>query len=75
MKIAFNILDDDDNIPVDYQHIACHMIFDAKLNFTRKASLVARGHVTDLPATATHAGVVSRESVRIILRMLPSLEE
>jgi hypothetical protein len=44
-----------------------HLIFDVKMDFTRKARLVADGHKTAKPAHCTYAGVVSRESVRIAL--------
>ena len=41
------------------------MIFNVKINFMRKARLVARGHLTDPPTTVTYSSVVSRESVRL----------
>jgi hypothetical protein len=41
------------------------MIFDVKMDFTRKAHYVAGGHVTDPPASLTYSSVVSRDSVRI----------
>ena len=41
------------------------MIFDVKIDFTRKARLVAGGHLTDPPTTLTYSSVVSRESVRL----------
>ena len=41
------------------------MIFDIKLDFTKKARLVAGGHRTDPPTSMTYSSVVSRESVRI----------
>jgi hypothetical protein len=44
------------------------MIFDIKMtDFSRKARLVAGGHVTEAPAAMTYASVVSRETVRIAL--------
>jgi Reverse transcriptase (RNA-dependent DNA polymerase) len=57
------------DIPVGYQKIRCHMIFDVKLgeNFHRKARFVAGGHTTDTPASITYSSVVSRDSVRIAL--------
>ena len=64
---AFKFLDPDKPHPKGYQNIECHMIFDIKMDFTRKARLVAGGHTTDPPATLTYASVVSRESVRIAL--------
>jgi hypothetical protein len=41
------------------------MVFDIKMDFTRKARLVAGGHVTDPPVSIMYSTVVSRESVRI----------
>lgn len=47
------------------------MIFDVKLDagFTRKARLVADGHLIDAPASMTYASVVSRDTVRIALTL------
>ena len=41
------------------------MVFDVKMDFTRKARWVLDGHKTPDPEGSTYAGVVSRESVRI----------
>ena len=41
------------------------MIFNVKIDFTRNARLVARGHLTDPPTTLTYSSVVSRECVRL----------
>ena len=39
-------------VPIGYQHVNCHMIFDVQMEyFRRKYRLVAGGHMTDLPAT------------------------
>jgi hypothetical protein len=35
--------------------IPCHMIFDIKMDFTRKAQFVAEGHVTDTPSNLTYS--------------------
>ena len=43
------------------------MIYDIKMDFTRKARLVAEGCRTPDTVNSTYAGVVSRESVRIAL--------
>lgn len=51
--------------PVGYQRIPCHIIFDVKMDFTRKARFVAGGHKTEPPQSITYASVVSRDSVRI----------
>jgi hypothetical protein len=41
------------------------MVFDIKMDFTRKARYVAGGNMTEPPAETTYSSVVSRESVRI----------
>ena len=43
------------------------MIFDIKMDFTRKARFVAGGHTTDPPSSSTYSSVVARDSVRIAL--------
>jgi hypothetical protein len=64
--IAFDVLDEKDEIPVAYQQIRGHLIFEIKMgSLRRKARYVADGHLTDPPASITYACVVSRESVRI----------
>jgi Reverse transcriptase (RNA-dependent DNA polymerase) len=62
---AIKILDEGVQAPVGYTQIPCHIIFDIKMDFTRKARFVAGGHKTEPPSTLTYASVVSRESVRI----------
>lgn len=34
VSIAFDILEDDENLPPSYQLASCHMIFDVKMDFT-----------------------------------------
>jgi hypothetical protein len=50
---------------IGFQEIGCHIIFDIKMDFTRKVRFVAGGHTTDTPAAMTYSSVVSRESVRL----------
>jgi hypothetical protein len=50
---------------IGYTEIRCHMIFDVKMDFTRKARFVAGGHMTEAPISITYSSVVSRDSVRI----------
>jgi hypothetical protein len=64
---AFTILDQDAPKPVAHTWIPCHMIFDIKMDFTRKARFIAGGHVTDPPSSITYDSVVLRDSVRIAL--------
>ena len=60
-----------EDIPIGYQQIKFHMIFDVKLgeNFRRKARLVGGGHTTTARASITYSSVVSRDSVRIALKI------
>jgi hypothetical protein len=77
MKIimpAVKILEEGTISPIGYQQIPCHIVFDVKMDFTRKARFVAGGHVTHPPSTQTYASVVSRESVRIAL-LLASIND
>ena len=70
MRPAFEVFEGTkDQLPVGYQFIKCHMIFDIKFgeNFCHKAQLVAGGHMTETPATLTYSSVVSCDSVRIAL--------
>ena len=43
---------------VGFQEITCHMIFDVKMDLTRKARFVAGGHLTEPPASITYSSVV-----------------
>ena len=65
--VAFKILDDEEHIPVGYSKSSGHLIFDVKMDFTRKARWVKDGHKTPDLEDSKYAGVVSRESVRIAL--------
>jgi hypothetical protein len=67
--VAFNILDDDANLPPGHTFVRCHIVFDVKMDLTRKSRYVAGGHMTKPPSSVTYASVVSRESVRIILTL------
>ena len=70
VRVAFQVIGDDENSPPTYQEIQGHLICDIKMeNFQRKARLVAGGHTTEMPASITYASVVSREFVRIALTL------
>jgi len=64
-RAAFKFLEEDENVPVGYKWIRCHMIFDVKMDFTWKARFVAGVDMTDPPSSITYSSVVSRDSVRI----------
>ena len=67
VKVAFEILDESQSIPIGWRKSSGHLVFDVKMDFTRKARWVKDGHKTPQPDNSTYAGVVSRESVRIAL--------
>ena len=61
--VAFNLLDKGDKPRVGYAQLKVHLVFNIKLDLTRKAQLVTDGHLTPDPVDSTYAGVVSRETV------------
>jgi hypothetical protein len=75
-RLAFQFLGPSEKAPPGYTFIKCHMNFEVKMDFTRKARFVAGGHMTDPSAIMTYSSVVSRDSVRIgfLLAALNNLE-
>ena len=65
VRIAFDIKQHRESAPAGFKRIPLTMIFDIKLDFTKKARLVVGGHITDPPTSMTYSSVLSRESVRI----------
>ena len=51
--IAFQILGADEDLPVGYKKVTGHLIFDVKMDFTRKARFVLDGHKTEKPDIST----------------------
>jgi Reverse transcriptase (RNA-dependent DNA polymerase) len=64
VRPAFKFVDDD-VIPAFWKPVGVHMIFDVKMDLTRKARLVANGHETEVPTESTYSTVVARDSVRL----------
>ncbi len=65
--VAFRLLEEGEKLPVGSKQIPYHIIVDVKLDLTRKARLVARGHQNkDVPKFTTFSTVASRDSVRIM---------
>jgi hypothetical protein len=50
---------------IGFQEIGCHIVFDIKMDFTRKARFCDEGHTTDTPAAMMNSSVLSRDSVQI----------
>ena len=48
-----------------FQEIQKHIIFDVKMDFTRKVRFVAGVHMTEILSSVTYSSVVSRDSVKI----------
>lgn len=66
-RIAFEILDNGENMDPGRIFLECYCVFTCKMDFTRKCRFVANGAKTPDLNGSTYAGVVSRESVRIAL--------
>ena len=65
--IDFKILEEDEHLPVGYKMSSGHIIFTVNMNSTCKAIWVKDGHHTPNPTAPNYAGVVSRESIHILL--------
>ena len=65
--VAFKILEEGERPPPGYKKASGHLVYDVKMDFTRKARWVKDGHLTPDPDSSSYAGVVSRESIRILL--------
>ena len=63
---AFDFLKDN-KAPAGYTKSSGHIVFDIKMDFTRKACWVKDGHLTCDPIESNYAGVVSCKSIRIAL--------
>ena len=52
--------------PIGWHKVMGHFVWDVKMDFTHKAQWVLDGHKTLDAEASTYAGVVSRESIRIV---------
>ena len=64
--VAFEILAEGQPAPRGWHKVTGHLVWDVKMDFTHKARWVLDGHKTLDAEGSTYAGVVSRESVRIL---------
>ena len=67
VKVAFEVLKSKKQIPKEFTEAKGFMIFDIKMDFTRKARQVKSGHLTQSTGELSYAGVVARDSVQIAL--------
>ncbi len=65
--IAFEIMGPGMKAQPGWHKASGHLVFDVKMDFTRKAHWVKDRHKTPDSATSSFAGVVSRDSIRIAL--------
>ncbi len=65
LNIAFEYLEPGEKAPPGWFKASGHIIFDVKMDFTRKAWWVNDGHKTPDSSTLSFAGVVSCESIII----------
>jgi hypothetical protein len=65
LGVAVELLEDGMKAPAGWHLVTGHLVWDVKMDFTRKARWVLDGHKTADPIGSTYAGVVSRESIRI----------
>ena len=63
--VAFDVLEDHKSVPIGWTKVFGHLIWDVKMDFTRKARWVKDGHQTADPIGSNYAEIVSRDSVRI----------
>ena len=62
--VAFEVLEEEMKAPIGWSKVTGHLVWDVKMDFTRKARWVLDGHKTPNLIGSTYAGVVSRDSIR-----------
>ena len=67
IKVAFHLIEEGERLPGGSKEIPYHIIFDVKLDLTRKVRLVAGVHRNkDVPIYITFSSVASRDGVRLM---------
>ena len=69
IRVGFDILELGQRFEPGQTYVYCYMIFEVKMNFRHKARYVANGARTPDLTTTSYAGVVSRESIRIVFTL------
>ena len=67
LRVAFDILDENQHDPPGYSKASVHIIFDVRMTLERKSRWVKYGHRTPEHNHSTYAGIVSCKSVIIAL--------
>ena len=65
--VAFNIIEDGEQLPDGCNKSSGHLTFVVKMDFTGKARCTKYGHHTADPESSKYAGMLSRESICILL--------
>eukprot|EP00957_Ditylum_brightwellii_P029591 2236192-Ditylum_brightwellii.AAC.1 len=60
--IAFEVYEEGKPAPPDWKKVMGHLVWEVKMDFTRKARWILDGHKTVNKIGSTNAGVVSRDS-------------
>jgi hypothetical protein len=63
--IAFEVLESNKYVRPGWKKVPGHLVWDIKMDFSRKSRWVLNGHKTPDPIGYMYARVVSRESIRI----------
>ena len=61
--VSFEVMKPGDKATPGWKKASGHLIYDVKMDFTRKSRWVKDSHRTPNPKTSCYAGVVSRESI------------
>ena len=67
VAVAVESLDHDRKAPSGWDKSSENIVFDVKMDFTRKVRWVKDGHITPDPERSTFVGGVSSDSVRVAL--------
>ena len=59
--VVFEVLEEEMKAPIGWSKVTGHLVWDVKMDFTRKARLVLDGHKTPNPIGSTYAGAVSSQ--------------
>jgi hypothetical protein len=66
VDVAFQDMEDGEQMPVGYQFLKFHMILNVKAGSLKcKARYATGGHMTEAPSAITYSNLFSRESIRI----------
>ena len=66
VSVAFKLLKPEETPEDHYEFFGFHMVYEIKMDFTRKARLVVEGRRTPDSMLSMYAGFASRESVQIV---------